>query len=338
MNAVSSSQPRSRRWWLSLLLWVLAPILILWTLRSASLSGLWLSLAQLSILQLVALLAANLLVVLIFSGRWWVVLRALGYRLPYLTVAGYRLAASGMSYFTPGPHVGGEPLQIVLLNRRTGISTADAATSVGLERTLEMLVNFAFLAAGVGLTIRGQLFDARLGSSAVIVASGLMLLPVGLLTLLWSGQRPLSRLLEWLLGAVRTRKKVRLFQESLRHGEEQAGRLLRDRPGYVLMALGFSLLSWAGIIGEYWLVTHLMGLTLTPIQLISILTVARVAFLSPLPGGIGTLEAGQMLIFQLVGLDPVAGLALSFLIRARDVLFSGAGLWLGGLWLVDPPA
>jgi hypothetical protein len=45
-----------------------------------------------------------------------------------------------------------------------------------------------------------------------------------------------------------------------------------------------------------------------------------------------------MLIFQLVGLDPVAGLALSFLIRARDVLFSGAGLWLGGLWLVDPPA
>ena len=320
------------------MVWLLTPLLIIWALRSVSLLHLWETLSQLTILQLAAILAANLLVMLAFSGRWWIVLRALGHPVPYLTLAGYRLSASGVSYFTPGPQFGGEPVQVIMLARRANVPMNDAATSVGLERTLEMLVNFFFLATGVALTIHGQIFDAWLGSGALIVMGGLLLIPAGLLALLWLDRRPLSWLLSRLPVTVQASDKIKALQVSLQQSEDQASVLLHNQPGAVLAALGFTLVSWAGIIGEYWLVTHLVGLNVTWLQLISILTAARIAFLSPLPSGIGTLEAGQVLIFQLMGFDPVAGLALSILIRARDVLFSGVGLWLGGLWLVDSPA
>lgn len=338
MRAASRSRRRLRSGWLSLALWVLAPLLVVVALRSFSLADLWESLSRLTGFQLVVILAANLLIMLVFSGRWWIVLRALGYRVSYLAAAGYRLSASGVSYFTPGPQFGGEPVQVMALARRAGVPTGDAVASVGLERTLEMVVNLAFLATGVILTIRGQVFDARLRFGALLAAGALLLLPVVFLLLLWMDKQPLSGLLARLPWTIRYKDRVRTLWESLRQSETRAGALLRDRPGHILLAVGFTLLSWVGIVGEYGLVTHLMGLRLTLLQLVGILTAARLAFLSPLPGGIGTLEAGQVLIFQWMGLDPAVGLALSLLIRARDILFSGVGLWLGGLWLVESPA
>ena len=59
-------------------------------------------LRRLTAVEIVVLIAANALVLLALNGRWWVILKAQGHRLPYLELAGYRLAAFGLSYFTPG--------------------------------------------------------------------------------------------------------------------------------------------------------------------------------------------------------------------------------------------
>jgi uncharacterized membrane protein YbhN (UPF0104 family) len=107
--------------------------------------------------------------------------------------------------------------------------------------------------------------------------------------------------------------------------------LCRESPLTLLQALLISLVSWIVIVGEYWLMLHLLGLDLTPVQTISALTAARIAFLLPLPGGLGTLEASQVLALGALGLNPAAGISLSLLIRARDVALGGLGLWWGGL-------
>jgi hypothetical protein len=44
---------------------------------------------------------------------------------------------------------------------------------------------------------------------------------------------------------------------------------------------------------------------------------------------LGTLEASQLLAFAAIGLNPAIGVSLSLLIRARDVLLGGLGLWWG---------
>lgn len=138
---------------LGLLVWLTIPLLMGWALRNVPLHELGAVLGRLGALQVAALIAVNVLVMFTFSGRWWAILRGQGYSVPYLGLVGYRLAAFSVSYFTPGPHLGGEPLQVWLLHRRAGVPTVSAATSVALDRLLEMTVNFAFLALGVVVTL-----------------------------------------------------------------------------------------------------------------------------------------------------------------------------------------
>jgi hypothetical protein len=65
-------------------------------------------------------------------------------------------------------------------------------------------------------------------------------------------------------------------------------------------------------------------------QAITALTAARLAFLLPIPAGLGTLEAGQVWAMGVMGFNPAAGLSISLLIRARDAALAAFGLWWGG--------
>ena len=49
-------------------------------------------------------------VILAMTARWWIILRADNPGIPFWPLIRYRLAVFGLSYFTPGPQVGGEPL------------------------------------------------------------------------------------------------------------------------------------------------------------------------------------------------------------------------------------
>jgi uncharacterized membrane protein YbhN (UPF0104 family) len=112
--------------------------------------------------------------------------------------------------------------------------------------------------------------------------------------------------------------------------EEQAAAFCRARPDIVLAALGVSLGAWVLIVVEYVVLLRLLGLTLSLPQALAALTAARIAFLMPAPGGLGTLEASQALAMQALGIDPAYGIAAGLVIRGRDVLFAGTGLLLGG--------
>jgi GTP cyclohydrolase II len=333
-RAIPPRSDAATKRWLYLAIWLLVLALLGWTLSNVPLGNIWRVLRRLTPLQIGLLLVINGLVVLTFGGRWWALLTAMGHRVPYGLLTLHRLAGFGISYFTPGPQFGGEPVQVLLTRKRHGVPVTTAAASVGMDRLVEVLVNLSLLLAGLVVTLRGQLADSRLSLGLLIpVGVGLLLaLPLAYLFLLWSGRTALTNLLarreRWLQATALHRLRT-AAQES----ERRATTLFREKPGSILITLLASLVSWAGIIGEYWLMLAFLGVTLTPIQLISVLTAARIAFLLPMPGGLGTLEAGQVLVFGMLGLDPAVGLSASLLIRGRDVLFGLAGLWWAGMFL-----
>ncbi len=84
------------------------------------------------------------------------------------------------------------------------------------------------------------------------------------------------------------------------------------------------------MVGEYWLILQLLGTELTLLQTLAALAMARLAILFPLPGGLGVLEASQVVAMTVLGLDPAIGLSAGALIRLRDVQLGGLGLWWGG--------
>jgi hypothetical protein len=119
-------------------------------------------------------------------------------------------------------------------------------------------------------------------------------------------------------------------ETAVSQSEAHMNMLCRQNPGALMGAIAISSLSWALMIAEfYWMATFL-GVSLTFAQLIALLTAARIAFLLPLPGGLGTLEASQVWALEAMGLNPAVGLGLSLLIRLRDVTLGLLGLWWAG--------
>lgn len=321
-------------WWkkinVGLAGWLLVVVLLWWVLRSVSLSDVWDVLKNLTGAQILTLLAFNGLIAFTFGWRWWLILRAQGVSIPYPILASYRLVCFSISYFTPGPHFGGEPLQVFLLNRRHGVPISVATASVALEKLIEVVVNFSFLLAGVVVTLQAQIAPGALSGEAVVIAMILLAVPLGFLGMLYTGRHPISGLVAYL--SARLRLSVRSLA-IIGETEDHAIRACREHPGAIFAALLGSVVVWCALFFEFWLSTHFLGLSLTWVQLVCIVTVARAALLLPSPGGLGTLEAGQVMMMQWLGLDPAAGLGLSLLIRARDVLFGVIGL-LWGAWLI----
>ena len=311
------------------LIWLVLLPLIVWALRDIPLQEVWDTLKGLSWGQIAFLAILNTVIVLLLSSRWWLLLRSLGHTLPYSSLVAYRQAAFGVSYFTPGPQFGGEPLQVYLTRNRHSIPGALAIAAVSLDKLLELIANFTFLAFGVFTILRGRLFGSLLPIEASIIAVGLLCLPLIYLFALWFGREPLSWFVEHIPTRYALLPRVRRIGQAVTSAEAQAKLFCQKKPLALLQAMLLSLLIWAVLVAEYWLALNFLGAELNLLQTIGVMTLARLAFLSPMPAGLGTLEASQVLAMGALGLNPALGLSISLLIRARDIIFASLGLLLG---------
>ena len=311
---------------------MLAVCLLIWVGHTISPRTALATLAQLSVRDLLLLLGVNLLIVATFSVRWWLLLRAQGYTVSYWQLLGYRLTAFGISYFTPGPHFGGEPYQVYAISHWHGVPASVSLAAVTLDKILEMLVNFAALMGGVLLllTMHGGL-ETWIKQQLVVYSLLLLAIPLGLLVALWLGHHPLTGMIRLLSKVTRIPLANRAWIQALRHSETQAIWLCRHHPSVVGWSLLISLLSWVAIVAEFWLLTWLMELSFSPLQAITSLVAARIAILLPMPAGLGALEASQVLAMGSIAVDPSVGLAIAVMIRARDMVLGIGGLTLGGM-------
>jgi uncharacterized protein (TIRG00374 family) len=233
-----------------------------------------------------------------------------------------------LSYFTPGPQVGGEPLQVIYLQRNHGIPFARATATVIMDKLLEFLANFILI--GVGLTAAARVgLISRPGaqvSASLIPMLAVLVWPVVHLILLYHGRYPISRLLRSMASLIGSPAWVRLIMVA----ERMAASFTRRRLGSLLVALGFSLIAWAGMAIEYFLIASFLQADLSFAQTLAALTAALVAFLMPLPGGLGALEASQVYALSAMGYTPAVGISLSLIMRGRDILNGVIGLLLAG--------
>jgi len=313
--------------WLQLF-WLLILLLVIWSVRDIPLADILRALRSLNAAKILTLAALNICILLLVSGRWWLIMRSQGHSLRYFSVAGYRMVAFGISYFTLGPQFGGEPAQVYYLRSRHGISTSSALASVSLDKILELLANFAFLLVG----ILAALGSGLLADLAPIQATAWMAVPFVLLlayTLaIWKGKSPLAGVLSRL--PQRHGLILRLTRATA-SAEGQISQFCRRKPLAVFAASLLSALILGVMTLEYWLSLRFLNIQVSLPQAVAALTAARIAFLFPLPGGLGALEASQMLAMEALGLNPALGLSISLLIRGRDIILGGLGILWGGV-------
>jgi uncharacterized protein (TIRG00374 family) len=309
-------------------IYIVLTLLLWWALREVPFVEIWEALKGLRLWQISTLLILNALVLIAMTARWWVILRAENPNIPFLQLVRYRLAVFGLSYFTPGPQVGGEPLQVIYLQKNHGVTFARATAAVIMDKLLEFLANFILLGVGFTAAMRVGLV-ARSGTQAIgslIPLAAILLWPLVHLVLLYRGRYPVSSVLRAALSRFEKQKWMRMIIVS----ERMAGSFTRHHLRALLAALGFSLFSWAGMAAEYFMMAGFLKAQLTAEQTLAALTAALFAFLMPLPGGLGALEASQVYVMTSFGHPAAIGIGISLLMRARDILNGGLGFLLAG--------
>jgi len=309
-------------------LYLVLGLLLWWALHNVPLIDIWETIGQLRGWQIIALLLINVVVVTLMAARWWIIVRADNRKVPFLPLVGYRLSAFGVSYFTPGPQVGGEPLQVIYLQKNYGLTYARATSAVIMDKLLEFLVNFLLLAVGAWAVLRVGLIPDNGGrpSLSLIGLAILLLWPLVHIILLYHGRYPVSAILRRQPFVPQQSKLIRLIIVSERMAASFCNRHLRA----MLWSILVSVLSVAGIVAEYVLMVNFLGMQLSAIQVFAALTALQLAFLMPLPGGLGALEASQVFALGVFGQPASAAISLVLLQRARDVLNGGLGLLLAG--------
>jgi uncharacterized protein (TIRG00374 family) len=311
---------------LKVLLWVPIPFLLYWALKDIRFRDLFTNLGRLSAGQIAVLLVVNLLFVLVLTLRWAVILNGLGASVGLLRLMSYRLAGYAVSYLTPGPQFGGEPLQMYLAKQRSEVDYDVGSASILLDKTFELLGNFAFLGlASLAVLPMGVLSTSGL-RLAIPLPSLLIALPATYLTAVFLGVRPLSWCLTRLPEGFLARPRIRKARVFIVASETRILAYCRRRGRTVLQILVFFVLVWAISLGEMHLVLRFLGVPASLGHTLLILAGGKFAFLLPFPGALGALELTYVGLFQLLDLGAETGLSLVFYMRARDLLFAAAGL------------
>jgi len=311
---------------LKILLWIPVPLLLYWALKDIRFRELFTNLEKLTALQIGVLLVVNLSFVLILTLRWAVILRGLGASVGFFRLLSYRLAGYAVSYLTPGPQFGGEPLQMYLAKKQSNLGYDVGSASILLDKTFELLGNFTFLGlASLAFLPLGVLSSSGL-RLAIPLPSLLIALPAAYLTAVFFGIRPLSWCMSRLPAGFLARPRIHKTEALIRSGETRILAYCRRRGRTLLQILLFFLLIWTISLAEMRLILHFLKVQVSFSQTLLILAGGKFAFLLPFPGALGALELTYVGVFELLDLGAETGMSLVLYMRARDLLFAAAGL------------
>jgi len=311
------------------LLWILLlAALLYFALRKAPLAEIWASIRQLQLWQVGFILVINTIFYLLATLRWWIIVEAENKHVTFWPLFLVRVAVFGVSYFTLGPQVGGEALQILVLRQKYKLPYTHAAAAVLMDKLLEFMVDFYLIALGLTAVLRAGVLiengDEFVGSLVLLFI--LIVCPPVYLYLLYKGRHPFAALIRAVPFIRQGAKPLRF----LRAAEHLAGRFCQRHLRRLLAALGISLVAGAGFLVDYTFMASFVNIHLPFWKTVAGWMSGWMSLLMPLPGGLGAFEASQVFVLGKFGFSAAVALSLALLIRGRDIFIGGVGLILAG--------
>ena len=256
----------------------------------------------------------------------------------YLSAMAWRIAVGGkqprvISYFhirwireavnslLPVAQLGGNLVGIRLLVLR-GVPGPLAGAGTTLDLTIEVVTQFLFTLAGVGVLVSMGVDRAW----APWVEWALVIAALALGGFIVAQRAGLLRLVEWLAARL-TRMFPALSLEAVRGLHAELMRLQRDRAA-LLQATALHLVAWTIGTAETWLVLTAMAqpITLRQAFVIESLGMAIRSAGFAVPAALAVQEAGFIVVGGLFAVPPDTAIALSMVKRARELVVGVPGL------------
>jgi len=241
----------------------------------------------------------------------------------FRTLLAARIAGDAVNYLTPTATLGGEFARSRLLRHHA--PTTSIVASLAVAKVTQAVGLWAFVAVGLIAFVDEALLPTRVRWGLLVGLGGFA---VALVILIVAQRRgmfaPIARLLE---GRARRHGPAQLGH-ALRRVDQEIARLHTANPRRLVLSSASFCLGFALGSIESYLVLWFLGLPATVERALSIeiLSVAFNNLLFFVPLRAGTQEAGKVLIFTALGLDPAKGLAAGILYRVRELAWALIGL------------
>ncbi|HME94778.1 MAG TPA: lysylphosphatidylglycerol synthase domain-containing protein [Methylomirabilota bacterium] len=248
---------------------------------------------------------------------------------PFLRLVGARLAGEALNLVTALGSMGGEAVKAWLIRR--DVTYEASVPSVVIAKTTLTIAQALFLLIGVALAWSLLATDSRVIAAMVwllVVEIAAVAGFVGVQVVGVVGRA--GRLLQW-FGVVQRQDYAQRLDAALRDYYRRDWRRLS-------LSTGFHLAGWLLGALEAYLILFFLAI---PADLVTATVIealgAGVRFAAFLvPASLGAFESANAAAFEAMGLGAGAGLAFSFVRRARQVVWIGIGLvvlvtmgWLG---------
>ncbi len=270
-------------------------------------------------------IAISLLIAVGVTYKWAISLDAYGVRLPFYTLFIYRLIGFAVSYVTPAMHVGGEPVRALLVGRQ-GIPYKVSFSAVITDKLIEMLFNFSLFFLGALLILNVTDFPLVARVTIFLISALLITLFSIIMYRLLKKRKVFVPLLKLL------RFQKRKNWPGIRQTAEELELLIEyfytHKRRHFLLAILANAALWVLMFAEYRLALLILGYDASMLGIFLLLTGVGIAYSIPIPAALGVLELGQISAGALLGLKASVGVALAFLIRLRDILWTILGLVL----------
>lgn len=295
-----------------------------WYLSRVGLDQVWAAAKRLGPFAPLILLP-YLTVYLIDCVAWRWTLPASG--ISFLTLFRIRWAGESVNNVLPSAYVGGETVKVLLL-RNHGVSGAEGATSAVVSKTAQSVAQLMFvLLASVILYKLAEGQPALQVAALGVVACG----AAAIAALFWVQRFGFFRIVLSLWRILKLKSStVERWKGRLLELDQTIFGFYRGHPGRFYASTGWYLGGWLLDSLEIYLIAYWLDLPIAWTQAMVVEAFTGVAKAAGMwvPGSLGVQESGIVLVGSVAGLPDTLSATYALIRRAREVVFSAAGLIL----------
>lgn len=257
-----------------------------------------------------------------------IILKSLGYRLPFASLFALANINMAVGYLTPFAYLGGEPVQVYLMYKRHQIPVAVGTANVVLEKIGRQVIMMVFILIGVAWLV----FNRALH---LYWRVGLLALVIFLLFVLWayfaksiSGEGFFRYMIKiFHLGKWKVLANPKVAPVIANIDERTSYFLIHHRKAFwtsLVFATGAELIPLVQMAFALWF----MGLAPSFVSILLLFVFTNLLTMIPTPAQLGTFEISGISAFAIKGATASAGLIFSVFLHVVNIISVLPGLAL----------
>jgi uncharacterized protein (TIRG00374 family) len=256
-------------------------------------------------------------------ARWGIILRSQKHKIKFTYLLKAYLAGYGVSYITPSAKLGGEFVRAALLKRH-GLKTHESLSSIIIDKSIELGGAALFFIIGVIILSVNYALPENLKFLIIVVC----IIFIGLIGVVIYQIVNDKGLIMGIYNFFKLHKikKWSNATKKLIETEKLILKFYKKDKAHFFGALFVMAIAWSLMFIEFKLAMLIFGFNANLLQIFLTFSVVGIAYMVPVPSAMGTLEGGQVALFNTINLNPAIGLGVGLITRVRDSITAIIGL------------